>query len=544
MGIYDSSTIPSLSQAANAGLDPDELLASGDPHGMLAAKVAGVPYVPKRLQLAAPTLDTRNFDPSTKPQLDSSPYRVGTPPSMQLASNPTPPTSPVGATTRQPTTSVPVSEDAMTEALPSTRASSAPTPRSQFSDLARNALQKKMQVLGQAQAIPNAPDVGSLEARRVAAVAGAPNAADAQYQPSVGRRIARGVEGVGLGLAEGGLRGAIAGGIAPQTTGLAGYRDPNSRFAAAQQANTQQVADLDQQLKSAQDQQKDVNERVKNQTEIASQFGSGATQATEAEKANNPDDLKKYQIITAGDGSMFRINPSDPKSAEPILGPDGKQITGKTESRYVQLEGKDGKPHTVEVGPRGETIKDLGPTGEKPPHVSVSTGTWALDEDKDGKPVLFNSKTGETKEAPAGIAKAGTFAKNQAAFDKVNGPVDAAMEYANTYLQNPKHTGSGDEALQEKFFELAKPSVGFRMTQPQIDLLQNSRSWMNSAEAHIRHATTGTWFSDDQRKEIVQTMKDLAAAKKKSGGAQAVPSSQAPAKAGGFSWDDHPLVKP
>ena len=59
------------------------------------------------------------------------------------------------------------------------------------------------------------------------------------------------------------------------------------------------------------------------------------------------------------------------------------------------------------------------------------------------------------------------------------------MNYANDYLTNGRFTGSGDEALQEKFFELAKPSVGFRMTQPQIDLLQNSRSWMNSAEAHI-----------------------------------------------------------
>ena len=41
MAIDLSSSIPSLSQAANAGLDPDELLASGDPHGMLAAKLFG-----------------------------------------------------------------------------------------------------------------------------------------------------------------------------------------------------------------------------------------------------------------------------------------------------------------------------------------------------------------------------------------------------------------------------------------------------------------------------------------------------------------------
>ena len=55
MGIDLSSSIPSLSQAASAGLDPDELLASGDPHGMLAAKLAGVPYQPQRVQSAQST---------------------------------------------------------------------------------------------------------------------------------------------------------------------------------------------------------------------------------------------------------------------------------------------------------------------------------------------------------------------------------------------------------------------------------------------------------------------------------------------------------
>lgn len=252
-----------------------------------------------------------------------------------------------------------------------------------------------------------------------------------------------------------------------------------------------------------------------------------------------PDKLNKYQIITAGDGTMFRVDPADPTHAEPITGPDGKQLTGKQESKYIQLE-RGGVEHTIEVGAGGKQT-DLGPTGQKPMRVSVNGGgTWALDEDKNGKPILFNSKTGETKDAPD-VQKAGTAAKAQAAIDKVNEPVDAAMNYANDYLTRGTYTGSGDEALQEKFFELAKPSVGFRMTQPQIDLLQNSRSWINSAAAHLRHATTGTWFSDTQRKEIVQTMKDLGAAKKKSGGAsQPAPSS----KPGGFEWSSHPKVQP
>lgn len=144
------------------------------------------------------------------------------------------------------------------------------------------------------------------------------------------------------------------------------------------------------------------------------------------------------------------------------------------------------------------------------------SGTFTLAEDGQGNPVLFNSKTGETKPAPNGLAKSGTFSKNKAAQDKVTEPVTAAQQYANDYLTNGVFTGPGDEALQEKFFELAKPSTGFRMTQQQMDMLNNSRSWFNTAEAKELHAKTGQWFSPDQRQQIVSTMNDLAKSKLKS----------------------------
>ena len=146
---------------------------------------------------------------------------------------------------------------------------------------------------------------------------------------------------------------------------------------------------------------------------------------------------------------------------------------------------------------------------EKPGGTTINQGTWQIDEDATtGKPVLFNSKTGQVKDAPAGVAKSGTFAKNEAKTE----PAKQAMAYAETY-GNGIHTGPGDEALMEKFFELAKPSTGFRMSQPQIDMLKNARDWAGSIEGHLRHATTGTWFSDEQRNQIIGTMRDLAKAK-------------------------------
>ncbi len=65
----------------------------------------------------------------------------------------------------------------------------------------------------------------------------------------------------------------------------------------------------------------------------------------------------------------------------------------------------------------------------------------------------------------------------------------------------------------EKFFELAKPSSGFRMTQNQMDMLRTGRSWLDAAKAHGTHGANGEWFDAEQRRQIVQTMKDLGKAK-------------------------------
>jgi len=87
----------------------------------------------------------------------------------------------------------------------------------------------------------------------------------------------------------------------------------------------------------------------------------------------------------------------------------------------------------------------------------------------------------------------------------------AAKQYADDYMASGKFTGAGDEALLEKYFELAKPSSGFRMTQPQLEMLQHARDVMGSLEAKAKHMFTpeAPYFSDTQRKQIVETMSSL-----------------------------------
>lgn len=172
---------------------------------------------------------------------------------------------------------------------------------------------------------------------------------------------------------------------------------------------------------------------------------------------------------------------------------------------------------TLDVMKKYEELKKT-----KPPTVNVNQGTWTIQEDAEGKPIEYNSKTGETRAVAAGgVQKAGTKEKRDAAAEKIAAPARDALQYAEDYGKKPP-TGPGDEALMEKFFELAKPSSGFRMTQAQIDMLKHAQGWMNGATAYLHHATTGTWFSDDLRNQIIGTMQDLAKAKVShlTGGAQ------------------------
>jgi hypothetical protein len=133
-----------------------------------------------------------------------------------------------------------------------------------------------------------------------------------------------------------------------------------------------------------------------------------------------------------------------------------------------------------------------------------------LQEGDNGETVLFNNKTGETKAPPGNVHPKGSYVKGAGSGQK-------AMEYAKQYGDSGDFTGPGDEALMEQFFSIAKPESGFR----------DSRSWMQSAEGIAHHALFGTWFTDEQRANIVSTMNNLERAQ-----AAAHPEQKPPTAAG------------
>lgn len=94
-------------------------------------------------------------------------------------------------------------------------------------------------------------------------------------------------------------------------------------------------------------------------------------------------------------------------------------------------------------------------------------------------------------------------------YEKKIAPLSSAMNFADDYLKSGAYTGSNDDALLLQFFEVAKPETGFRLTQAEMKRQSEAQSWRNSAEAYVRHALHGTWFSDEQRKQMVQSMHDI-----------------------------------
>lgn len=112
----------------------------------------------------------------------------------------------------------------------------------------------------------------------------------------------------------------------------------------------------------------------------------------------------------------------------------------------------------------------------------------------------------------------------------------ADQSFVNDYQNNQTHTGPGDEALLERFFNATKPSTGFRMNQAQIALLTKLRSFTEAVKAHIKGLTGGTLFSDQQRKEIVDQINAISKSKISAhGGSSTSQSDQLP---GGISIQD------
>jgi hypothetical protein len=188
----------------------------------------------------------------------------------------------------------------------------------------------------------------------------------------------------------------------------------------------------------------------------------------------------------------------------------------KEVSDYEQAHGLPDTPANRDKA--RDTIK----TRDKTPRQPTDREEWMKDHPGESIDNFWKAKAG-----------AGGAAKAEAGEESGK----AAQAYADDYLKSGKFTGAGDEALMEKYFELAKPSSGFRMTQPQIEMLTKAQDLMNSVVAKGKHlfSPEAPYFSPELRSQIVETMKNLQKArdevKPQAGGKVSA------ATAGGKTWN-------
>jgi hypothetical protein len=250
--------IPSASPIASYGIDPDELLASGDPAAYLAASRSGLPFKgtptgsalsPGAISSMAQAAGTPQaaVAPAAKPGQPAGTAATQTSPYYPTPTGDAPSTTGFGqnlARAGQPT-GAPAIPGTIT---PSGDPKSAVDPNQK---IISNAAQMEQDYATQLRAQPTEAEIlKPFESQRTLP----PQEFDPnhpEYRPSIGRRIVRGLVGVGEGLARGGIRGALLGGLDPEAVGAAGYSAPTRAFSIERQRQEAKQTMLDKQEATA-----------------------------------------------------------------------------------------------------------------------------------------------------------------------------------------------------------------------------------------------------------------------------------------------------
>jgi hypothetical protein len=212
--------------------------------------------------------------------------------------------------------------------------------------------------------------------------------------------------------------------------------------------------------------------------------------------------LPQYEIHDTQSGPLF-VNKVT--GAAQHLSVDGHPIGPKIQTKTVQLQ-IGGKPHQVLVNEAdGTPIKDLGESGEKPPVTNINQGSWALEEDGSGKPVLFNSKTGLTKDAP-NIQKPGTASKANAPYQAL---IDEAAQAHQLADLAEAGNAPADVDLALSFFKTMRGAggAGIRFTQAEQNLIMGARSTAGDIEGAAQKVLGGGQkFTPEQRNNILKVI--------------------------------------
>lgn len=142
---------------------------------------------------------------------------------------------------------------------------------------------------------------------------------------------------------------------------------------------------------------------------------SGATTREENDRAQGMEDAPAPPEPSLATAYAHAVNQAlkdnrDP-SQDPIVQHLSDAITSLQKQPaapkmdYQTTIGPDGKPHVYGLDATGKKVADEGIHYERPDAAPSNAGTWSLQNGADGNPILFNSKTGKTENAPGNLAR-------------------------------------------------------------------------------------------------------------------------------------------
>jgi hypothetical protein len=361
------SLIPSASPAAALGVDYDEMLASGDPAGYMAAKRAGLEYKAPNVTLAPQTVDPSALIAGAmgKPQAAVAPASQPAPAAGTAAQQPAAPSiarndatygfsldnkNPMeGFGTSLAAGSAPTTDKTGAPTVPGTV-----TPTGTPDDPNQKILQQSSEMaMANAKNLSGQPTemqtlapfekerAGLMSPQSAANPNGVPSPMAPQYRPTGWQRFGRGLRAVGMGVAEHGIAGGLLGGLDPAAVGATPYGAPNRAFSTAQAQNTQA------------------------QTRVGSQ------EAT-AERAFTADTARAKDVITS-------INDIGRNAAA------GQNAAARTETAAARAD-------TARVAGQLADIKqqvaDYQGQGKTPTTFEATSAAWALEKDPAKKAAL------------------------------------------------------------------------------------------------------------------------------------------------------------
>jgi hypothetical protein len=331
------SLIPSASPIASQGIDYDELLASGDPAGYMAAKRAGLEYKAPNVTLAPqPAAQSALAAGAGKPQESVAPAATPGPTmgtaasqlatgSSQLAQAAVQPTEHAVGQDDNPyymTTDLKNPMDSFGQSLAAgaqsqVPATNAPNPQMDSTGAAtanvqpgggaaEDPNQKIIQQTSQmgmdfSKKLSGQTTLAQTEAPMEAQRPTTPlNPMDSQYRPTRWQRFGRGVLGGVEGLARGGIRGAVLGAVDPAAVGATAYGAPNRAFSIAAQQRAGITDVINAKEKQAEDVYKSDTGRAKDVIAGIKDIGTVAAQGQNAQARSDTAGAREDTARVAG----------------------------------------------------------------------------------------------------------------------------------------------------------------------------------------------------------------------------------------------------